>query len=84
MSDEKDQIIAHLQRELARHKEMLTGVYVKRNQMEKIWKDRGDRITRLNNENQKLKAAIRKMENAGIEPTIVTPARRRWKTTEAA
>lgn len=76
--DEKDKIIEHLRAELNRHKEMLTSVFETKNRMQKKINAFGERLNRLHNENQALKATIRKLENP-----ISRPARRRWKSVEA-
>jgi len=76
--DEKDKIIEHLRAELNRHKEMLSEVFEKRNQLRKQSAARGETLSRLHNENQKLRSRIHKLENP-----ISVPARRRWKSREA-
>ena len=80
MEDEKDMVIAHLRAELARHKQMLSGVYAQKNRWLKEKADYGARLSLFHNENQKLKATIRKLENPAPEPCgVAIPVRRRWK-----
>ena len=70
--DEKDKAIEYLQAELNRHKEMLTSVFEKKHRLQTKVEAFGERLNRLHNENQVLKARIHKLENP-------IPAKRRWK-----
>ncbi len=90
-SDEKDKVIEHLRFELTRHKDMLTQVYEKKKRWEKQKAEYGERYTRLNNENQKLRAKIVKLTGElppiELSPMLPDPpakpfARRRWKGRE--
>jgi chromosome segregation ATPase len=83
-SDEKDKAIEHLRSELNRHKKMLSEVIEAKHRWKKQQAEYGERYTRLHNENQKLKATIKKLMGDPLLPSAAKsmPARRRWKGRE--